>query len=289
MMALALLACAALAAPSGTPVLVADAGDLPAVLRLRQPALLRPASGAAGAALKQRWTWKHIAEALSAKSLGGPLTVQRDRDSGLFPFVSGGALTGLLPSDSPFGRSRRATLSIDGAELPALLRGQAAAPEGSGQEQQQEQTGWRYYFSGKIMEVSAGKPVAHLTQPLGYELLEDQTLVQPLARAAAALRRERETARETVTVPTRPTSSAAELQGNLWLSSGNASTPLHYDTSANVFVQLRGRKRFYILPPEVATILPMEPAHSPGHRQLAIQTPAPGRVRFSIDFLLNFD
>ena len=65
---------------------------------------------------------------------------------------------------------------------------------------------------------------------------------------------------------------AAELQGNLWLSSGNASTPLHYDTSMNMFVQLRGRKRFWLLPPAAATALPMEPVHSPGHRQLAVRT-----------------
>ena len=36
---------------------------------------------------------------------------------------------------------------------------------------------------------------------------------------------------------------------NLWLASPGAVTPLHYDTAANVYVQLRGRKHFLLAEP----------------------------------------
>eukprot|EP01045_Picozoa_sp_COSAG04_P008007 COSAG04_NODE_435_length_14466_cov_135.545486_2_plen_99_part_00 len=42
----------------------------------------------------------------------------------------------------------------------------------------------------------------------------------------------------------------------------------------NLFVQLRGRKRFWLLPPAATLQLPLEPAHSPGHRQLKITPPS---------------
>ena len=245
-------------------VAVIDVGsNLSATLQLlREPALLR---GAPGDSLRQRWTWQHIAEALSSRALGGPLTVQRNRD-GMFPFLSGGALSSLLPPDSPFNAPDRSatTLSIDGAELPSLLRG--GQPGGA-------PPPWHYYFSGKIMELAAGEPVARRTQGLGYELLEDAALVQPLLEASSALRKHGSPAGVVHgATGTGSAHYAAELQGNLWLSSGNASTPLHYDTSMNMFVQLRGRKRFWLLPPAAATALPMEPVHSPGHRQLAVRT-----------------
>ena len=246
---------------SSASVAVIDVGNLSATLQLlREPALLR---GAPGDSIRQRWTWQHIAKALSSRTLGGPLTVQRDRD-GIFPFLSRGALSSLLPPDSPFNHGAT-TLSIDGAELPSLLRsqpGRNGAP-----------TPWPYYFSGKIMELAAGEPVARHTQGLGYELLEDAVLVQPLVKAASVLRNHGTAAGEMQGASEKSFANhAAQLQGNLWLSSGNASTPLHYDTSMNMFVQLRGRKRFWLLPPAAATTLPMEPVHSPGHRQLAMRT-----------------
>ncbi len=254
--------------PSTTSAQVAtvDVRNLSAALQLHEPALLLQGGDSLeppGNSLRQRWTWQHIAGALSSHTLGGPLTVQRDRD-GLFPFVSGGALSSLLPPDSPFNRANRAALSIDGAELPALLRGQGASNANSSSDSHSPP--WRYYFSGKIMELASGKPVARHMQTLGYELLEDTGLVKPLIQASTMLRSKEP---GQVEGATSKKVRAAELQGNIWLSSGNASTPLHYDTSMNVFIQLRGRKRFWLLPPDAATSLPMEPVHSPGHRQLA--------------------
>ena len=65
-----------------------------------------------------------------------------------------------------------------------------------------------------------------------------------------------------------PLSGGKALQANLWMASANATTPLHFDTSDNLFLQLRGSKRVFLLPPTAATTLPLESVHSPGSRQL---------------------
>lgn len=258
--------------PPGRSHVVTSAGvwNLSAAVQMREPALLRGAGDTVppGDSLRRRWTWQHIGDALSARALGGPLTVQRDI-AGLFPFFGGGALSELLPPDSPFKhRDGGATLRVDGAELPALLRGQVGS---NPQSSTDDQPSWHYYFSGKIMELASGQPVVHQMQELGYELLEQNELVRPLVEVSTRLRAKGDSGSVDIKTNVDSIRRAAELQGNIWLSSGNASTPLHYDTSMNLFVQLRGRKRFWLLPPEAATILPMEPVHSPGHRQLAMR------------------
>lgn len=86
------------------------------------------------------------------------------------------------------------------------------------------------YFSGLVLQILEGRPVAASTRPLGVELLRQPT-VRKLAVAAKSRR---------------------QLQANAWLSTANASTPLHYDTSDNVFVQLHGHKRLWLLPPRYA-------------------------------------
>eukprot|EP01045_Picozoa_sp_COSAG04_P008008 COSAG04_NODE_435_length_14466_cov_135.545486_3_plen_206_part_00 len=103
--------------PSCATASIADPSSLPT---LSQPALL--SAGAAAAtppadALRRRWSWEHISEALSAARLGGPLTVQRD-DAGLFPFVGAGALAGLLQPTRP--------------SLPGTLRPSTAPASSSG-------------------------------------------------------------------------------------------------------------------------------------------------------------
>jgi hypothetical protein len=59
------------------------------------------------------------------------------------------------------------------------------------------------------------------------------------------------------------------------------ATPLHYDTSDNLFVQLQGRKRVWLLPPMASLRLPLQPLHSSGHRQLRLAALArrPGDLR----------
>ena len=105
----------------------------------------------------------------------------------------------------------------------------------------------QYYFSGLVLQISEGRPVAATTRPLGVELLR-LPAVRQLAVAAKSRR---------------------QLQANVWLSSSHTSTPLHYDTSDNLFVQVHGCKRVKLLPPRAALSLPLEPLHSPGHRQLS--------------------
>lgn len=52
-----------------------------------------------------------------------------------------------------------------------------------------------------------------------------------------------------------------------WISSPGVAAALHYDTYHNLFVQVVGRKRFWILPPEEADSLYLYPSLHPGYRQ----------------------
>jgi hypothetical protein len=45
--------------------------------------------------------------------------------------------------------------------------------------------------------------------------------------------------------------SAADPEVNLWISGAHTITALHYDTSANFFTQVLGRKRFLLFPPQI--------------------------------------
>ncbi len=62
--------------------------------------------------------------------------------------------------------------------------------------------------------------------------------------------------------------SGADLQVNFWMASGGAVSRLHYDAAHNLFLQLRGRKRFLLIGPEVAVSgrLPLFPSAHPCHR-----------------------
>lgn len=60
------------------------------------------------------------------------------------------------------------------------------------------------------------------------------------------------------------------IRANLWVSSANATSPLHYDASHNVFVQVVGRKRFLLVPPSRAHDgLALYSVHHPCHRASA--------------------
>ena len=61
----------------------------------------------------------------------------------------------------------------------------------------------------------------------------------------------------------------------LWLGSGGSVTPLHYDTSHNVYVQLHGAKRFQLLPPSAAAKAHLYPSLHPGYRQSLLDISAP--------------
>ena len=62
----------------------------------------------------------------------------------------------------------------------------------------------------------------------------------------------------------------------LWLGSVGSVTPLHFDTSHNVYIQLHGAKRVQLLPPSAAASAHLYPSLHPGYRQslLDISHPA---------------
>ena len=67
----------------------------------------------------------------------------------------------------------------------------------------------------------------------------------------------------------------------LWLGSGGSVTPLHYDTSHNVYVQLHGAKRLQLLPPSAAAKAHLYPSLHPGYRQSLLDISAPALAGFN--------
>ena len=53
--------------------------------------------------------------------------------------------------------------------------------------------------------------------------------------------------------------AAAGPTVNMWLASAGSTTAMHYDSYHNFFVQLHGKKRFFLLPPSAATALYAHP------------------------------
>lgn len=53
----------------------------------------------------------------------------------------------------------------------------------------------------------------------------------------------------------------------LWLSSPGVLATLHYDTYHNCFVQVAGRKRVVLIPPEIQQGIRLYPSLHPGYRQ----------------------
>lgn len=61
--------------------------------------------------------------------------------------------------------------------------------------------------------------------------------------------------------------TTTQASAALWLGSGGSVTPLHYDTSHNVYVQVHGAKQFKVLPPSAAAKAHLYPSLHPGYRQ----------------------
>jgi hypothetical protein len=182
-------------------------------------------------ALRQRLSWAAVGEAL------GVVHAQADLASapGIFPFHHRNALlSGVSPeADAVF--AARPVNEIAGVELVRRLA-------------QQRGAGRPRYFSSLILKTSALE-AGRATPAIGLALLRESG-VRQLAAAAKA-------------------SSRSQLQANIWLGSTGSITPLHLDASDNVFVQLQGSKRVWLLPPAASLHLTLEPLHSAGHRQLA--------------------
>lgn len=67
-----------------------------------------------------------------------------------------------------------------------------------------------------------------------------------------------------------PESPPSALRRFMWVGSPNASAPFHYDTSHNLYAQLCGTKRFYLLPPEEHLSMYVYPVSHPGDRQAQV-------------------
>jgi len=61
--------------------------------------------------------------------------------------------------------------------------------------------------------------------------------------------------------------SPANRQRMLWIGKGGVTTPTHNDAFHNVYVQLKGTKRFILFPPSLHTKLHLFPALHPQHQQ----------------------
>ncbi len=70
--------------------------------------------------------------------------------------------------------------------------------------------------------------------------------------------------------------SGSEPQVNFWMASDGAVSRMHYDAAHNLFLQVRGRKRFLLIKPSdaVAHRVPMYPSSHPCHRASPIDPTA---------------
>eukprot|EP00730_Choanoeca_flexa_P016814 TRINITY_DN8015_c0_g1_i1.p1 TRINITY_DN8015_c0_g1~~TRINITY_DN8015_c0_g1_i1.p1 ORF type:complete len:305 (+),score=55.06 TRINITY_DN8015_c0_g1_i1:483-1397(+) len=59
----------------------------------------------------------------------------------------------------------------------------------------------------------------------------------------------------------------ATMAGYVWMGSAGIATRLHYDASHNVYAQLSGRKRFWLLPPNATRLLSVYPIDHAHNRQ----------------------
>eukprot|EP00045_Choanoeca_perplexa_P017873 m.269467 g.269467 ORF g.269467 m.269467 type:complete len:398 (+) comp17661_c1_seq48:1421-2614(+) len=60
---------------------------------------------------------------------------------------------------------------------------------------------------------------------------------------------------------------AAVTQTYVWMGSASIATRLHYDASHNMYAQLYGHKRFWLLPPNATRHMDVYPVDSPHNRQ----------------------
>jgi hypothetical protein len=256
--AAALLAAAAAAAgvepgppPAGscTPVrraatpLPDDAAGWGALLVQPSPVVF-PASGSLSSALlvvTEGWTWDAI-----GKGLGPHVQafVGEEGQAG-FPYFEQQMPLESVPAKRRLDR-RASSMMMSGAELVDRLlhRNTTAQPD------------HLTYASQSMLRLNGGEvdPRAERAgpqPPMGTEL---RSAMQTLSAA----------------------SNTSMASAALWLASAGAATPLHYDTSHNVYVQLHGRKRARLLPPSAAAKARLFPSLHPGYRQSQLDISEPG-------------
>ena len=253
------------------------------------------------------WSWRYIAErglsgsvhAFSRDGVGGGVgggggaaaaaaAAEAAACGGHFPFfVRNTALETLLVPPRGAGALLRCGRAPSRPIAPAALV-RALQSGGGGGARGPQHSGPHHYFSGSVLwlqreppapgEGKAGAAVplrlraafpTSAAATLGADLV---ALAAPLAAGAAA---------HAVYAPARKKKQQGGegeggapplpllLQANVWMASAGSTTPAHYDTSHNVLLQVRGRKRITLLPPSAARELGLLPSLSPGHRQAA--------------------
>eukprot|EP00041_Stephanoeca_diplocostata_P029537 m.874700 g.874700 ORF g.874700 m.874700 type:complete len:515 (-) comp23577_c0_seq4:143-1687(-) len=71
--------------------------------------------------------------------------------------------------------------------------------------------------------------------------------------------------------PLSPFAPTAAKQVFLWAGTAGSTAPFHYDTSHNCYVQLYGRKRFFLLPPSQHAKMYVNPVSHPSDRQSQVE------------------
>jgi hypothetical protein len=197
------------------------------------------------------WSWERIGKGLGPHVRG---FVGQPGDHG-FPYYEGNMpLDGVAASR---GLSRRAEpIMASGEEIVSRIRAPLPGSGSSGSSSSGVGPRPRLsYASQSLLQLKGGAVDERVTArgpmpPLGRDLFG--ALRQIGAGASSGL------------------ASAA-----LWMGSAGSVTPLHYDTSHNVYVQLHGAKRLQLLPPSAAAKAHLYPSLHPGYRQSLLDISAP--------------
>jgi len=219
-----------------------DAIGLAALAGLRRPVTVRLAGDDAATAssrlvqIIQRWDWDYIARGL-------PHVYATASADGLMTYSDRSALLSALPGQAEFR-----------AQPPFLLPGLSL----------------RNRLSGciNVSSSSSGDPASIGVGPARASTVLVSARDGRFTQANGELGRDLKPVIDDIMRAVTPKTMSHAVQGNLWMSSGGSTTLAHFDASHNLFVQLIGRKRVYLLPPNATQLLPLHPCLSSGHRSL---------------------
>jgi hypothetical protein len=202
--------------------------------------------GRALAAATRAWSWEAIGRGLGEHTMafiGQP--GQR-----AFPYFEGNMPLEGVPARRSLGYAEAERRIMSGTELIGRLLRSGGGPKPPAEQQR------LLYSSQSMSRLKDGEEDARASgvgpqPPIGRGLLRAMRGLSQVSNNSLAV-------------------SAA-----LWLGSAGVTTPLHYDTSHNIFVQLHGRKRASLLPPSRASQARLFPSLHPGYRQAQLDITAP--------------
>lgn len=219
---------------------------LTAVLRTGQPSFVQLQSPQLRLVsdLRRLWHWRHIADGL-------PQVYATNATDNLLSYAAPGAILQELPGQALF-RSQRPFL-LGSRQLLTALGAQGAFCDVNCRDAQRifgsvrASTVLLQYVEGQVAQVNGqlGDDARILVEAFFAEL--SSSLKQDQGQENALF---------------------SQAQANLWLGSANSTTLAHYDARDNIFLQLHGRKRVYLLPPNSSAALPPHPCLSLGHRSV---------------------